>query len=142
AHPFDVTIAGGVATELPEHDPVGEAWVQSPGTQLGLVQGPLRLWIAADDGSASYLRVRFSGPPTVTVSDPEGRGGVVQDRLDSATLEACAKVVATTPTRRVSMVVQPPSGPLGAPLRRFEQSPTPAKMTRVIAVSASAQPCK
>lgn len=140
AHPFDVTIAGGVATDA--HDPGGLPYVQSPGTQLGLTQGPLRFWIAADDERTSYLRFRLVGPQGLAVKDVEGLTGVVTSQPDATALDVCAEVRGTAPTRRVALVVDPPSGPLGAPLRRYENAPAPAKTTWLSSMAATTKPCK
>ncbi|HEV7751703.1 MAG TPA: hypothetical protein VGO71_09170 [Baekduia sp.] len=142
AHPFDVTIASGVATDQFEHDPGGAAWVQSPGERLGFHQEPLRFWIAADNDQPSYLRFRLNGPPGVDARAVSGLTGAVGSGSKDGRLDFCARVTSTAATRRVQLAVTPETPPFGPPLRRFENAPVPAKTINVDSLSATSKPCK
>jgi hypothetical protein len=142
AHPFDTTIAAGVAADQPEHDPGGVAWVQSPGQQMGLNQEPLRLWIAAEQPQTAYLHLRLVGPRGVTAAALEGLSKLRLSHADPQTLDVCARIDGTDSTRRVALSVQPASGPLASPLRKFETAPTPAKTISVDSVAATTKRCK
>jgi hypothetical protein len=142
AHPFDVTIASGVATDQFEHDPGGAAWVQSPGERLGFHQEPLRFWIAADNDQPSYLRFRLNGPPGVDARAVSGLAGAVGKGSQDGRLDFCARVTSTAATRRVQLAVTPETPPFGPPLRRFENAPVPAKTINIASLSATDKPCK
>ncbi|MCW3004221.1 MAG: hypothetical protein JWQ20_3519 [Conexibacter sp.] len=141
AHPFDVTIASGVATDQFEHDPGGAAWVQSPGLRLGFKQEPLRFWIAADDDRPSYLRFRLVGPVGLGATPVSGLADTLATGSDEGRLDFCGRVTSTSPTRRVQFAVMPETPPFGPPLRRYENAPMPAKIINIDSVSATTKPC-
>jgi hypothetical protein len=141
AHPFDVTIASGVATDQFEHDPGGAAWVQSPGLRLGFKQEPLRFWIAADDDRPSYLRFRLVGPVGLDAKPVSGLADTLATGSEEGRLDFCGRVTNTGPTRRVQFAVTPETPPFGPPLRRYENAPMPAKTINIDSLSATTKPC-
>jgi hypothetical protein len=141
AHPFDVTIAAGVATDQPDHDPGGVPWVQPPGTQVGRVQQPLVFWVSAESPKRAFLRVRIAGPAGLKVVDAAGLGKVRTRRNKSGTIDVCARLKDMGATRRAVFNVNPEPPLLGPPLRRYENAPQPAMTTRIVRVAATEKPC-
>jgi hypothetical protein len=144
AHPFDITPATGLATDMPEHDPIGLAYVQREGQQLGLTQGPLRFWVAADDGRPSYVRFRLEASvpaADIAVTNTKGVGRVLTSHASPNTSDFCAKATDLGDTREVEFSVQPQPGYVLFPLRRYEQAQQPARDIRLVSVAATAQPC-
>ena len=147
AHPFDVTPATGIATDLPEHDPLGAAYVQREDRQMGFEQGPLRFWIAADAaGQTSYVRFRLQSPTIpnaiLKIKRTTGVSGLrAPRRAEGDAVDFCAAVDSTERTREVGFTVDPQPGYILPPLRRYEQATRPAMDIRLISVSATTRPC-
>jgi hypothetical protein len=141
AHPFDVTIAAGVATNQPYRDPGGTPWVQPPGTQLGRVQQPLVFWVSSESRKRAYLRVRLVGPAGMKAVDAAGLGKLHQRKHHDGTLDVCARLKDPGATRRAVFNVHPEPPLLGPPLRTYENAPQPAMTTRLVRVAATEKPC-
>jgi hypothetical protein len=143
AHPFDVTPATGLGTDMPEHDPLGAAYVQRESVQLGLLQGKLRFWIAADDDRPAYVRFRLQSTtiPNLDVANPEGVGKVNGSRPAADALDVCARVTERSATREVAFSIVPQPGPVMPPLRRYEQAPQPSHDIRLLSLAATTEPC-
>jgi hypothetical protein len=142
ARPFDVTIASGVASDQPDRDPGGVAWVQPVLQQLGKTQQPLSFWVAAQSSQPAFLRLRLEGPPGLSVKRIDGLGNIRSREPKPGTLDICAPVRGTAATRRAVVRVAPEPPIVGPPLRRFENAPVPAKTINVASVSATDKPCK
>jgi hypothetical protein len=142
AHPFDVTIAAGVATDQFTHDPGGAAWVQSPGLRLGFEQKPLAFWVAADTDAPAYLRFRLKGPIGVFAKATSGVTNTLATGSDEGRLDFCGRMTSNAATRRAVFTVTPETPPFGPPLRRYENAPVPAKTINIDSLSATAKPCK
>jgi hypothetical protein len=143
AHPFDVTPASGLGTDLPEHDPLGAAYVQNEGEQLGFPHGKLRFWIAADDDRPAYFRFRLQSAtiPNLGVTAPEGVGRLNVSRPSPDAVDVCARVTERSATREVAFRVVPPPGPVTAPLRKYEQAAQPSHDIRLLSLAATTKPC-
>lgn len=145
AHPFDVTIATGIGSDLPEHDPLGAAYVQQEGEALGFKQGPLRFWIAADDDRPAYIRFRLHSPAfqrDFNITNPQGVTGVQGGRPAADLLDICARVTGTGATREVGFSVVSPPRPLVPPLRKYEQAWQPSHAIQLDSVAATTRPCE
>jgi hypothetical protein len=143
AHPFDITPATGLGTDMPEHDPLGAAYVQREDKQLGLFQGPLRFWIAADDDRPSYVRFRLqaAGPLDMGVGATKGVGKVYASRPAADAVDICARATGRGDTREVEFSILPQPGFVLPPLRKFEQAWQPAHDIRLSSVAATTTPC-
>ncbi|MCW2982598.1 MAG: hypothetical protein JWR63_168 [Conexibacter sp.] len=141
AHPFDVSIVAGVATDQPYRDPNGTPWVQPPGNQAGRNQQALVFWVSAESPKRAYLRLRFAGPPDLKVKDVNRLGKVRLRHNKSGTTDVCAPLKDMGATRRADFNVNPEPPLLGPPLRRYENAPQPAMTTRLVRVAATEKPC-
>ncbi len=138
-YPFDVLVAQGVAVDAPDRDPEGFPWIQSPGGQVGLIQGPLTFWIAASSKGTAYLRLLLVGPPSVSVAPAPG---LVQARVATGVLGVCEAVPGPASRRIVSLEVGPNTGPLGANSDPLDLRPVPVKLIRLSVATASTSPCR
>lgn len=137
-YPFDVVIARGVAVAPPSQDPTGQAWIQSPGSQLGLQQGPLTFWIAAASRTTAYLRLQMIGPVNTAVAP---RPGLVQEHPSPGILDVCEPIPGPKATRIVSYDISPASGALLGNSNPLNPAPLPATTIRLAAAVASTRPC-
>jgi len=139
SRPFDVLVAAGVATDDEEIDGGGTAWVQTPGTQLGLPQRPLTFWIAAESTAPSYLRLQLVGPPGLRLA---GLPGIRQRQATDGTLKACVLVPGSGARRIAELSVTPTPPGLGPPPDEYDNAPVPARTVRLAAVRAEQGACK
>jgi len=139
SRPFDVLVAAGVATDDEEIDSGGTAWVQAPGSQLGLPQKPLTFWVAADSADRSYLRLQLSGPPGMMLS---GLAGIKQRQAQDGTLRACVLVPGRGARRIAELSVTPTPPGLGPPPDKFDNALVPARTVRLAAVRADLNDCE
>ena len=137
ARPFDVLVERGVAADTYRRDRGGNAWVQPPGNQLGLEQGPLTFWVAGQTRRRAWLRIDLEGgPPEMRVK----AAGAVRQRRDAAgRTTACIPVPGTGAGRVATATVTPPPPPLGPPAGPLEVNPQPARSVRLAAVRAVAE---
>lgn len=134
--PFDVMVERGVAADTYRRDRSGSAWVQPPGNQLGLEQGPLTFWVAAQTRQRAWLRIELEGgPPEMRI---EAAGAMRQGRGPAGRLTACVPVPGTGARRVATATVTPSLPPLGPPAGPLEVNPQPARSVRLAAVRAVA----
>jgi hypothetical protein len=142
ARPFDVTIATGVASDMPEHEPLGAAYIHAPGHVLGFDQLPLKFWIAAETHGVAYISFRLQGVlPNINVTAPKGVTHVQSSRPGPDAIDICARVKSRAATREVGFTVTPQVGLEAPPLRLYEQAPQPNRDIRLMSVAASPKPC-
>lgn len=138
ARPFDVTVARGLAVDIRRRDPTGVAYVQAPGNQIGLEQGPLTFWVSAEDRRPAYVHAVFAAPPDFKVGAQLARQRLRAD----ARWDVCVPVPGRGRLRVFSVAVAPTPPPLGAPAVEFENAPQPARTIRLDEVRASVEPCR
>jgi hypothetical protein len=143
--PFDATVARGVGVDTYLRDPSAVAWVQRPGEELGLRQGPLTFWVSALSPARAYLRVTLLGPPDLR---PNRVPGAVRTTLTDGRTQICMPVPGHGKLRIAALPLLPPPGGLTYPSGDAfsaalpdENAPYVAQGVRLDRVRVTARPC-
>jgi hypothetical protein len=143
--PFDATVARGVAVETYVRDPGGNVWVQRPGEEEGLKQGPLTFWVSALSPAPAFLRVELQGP--AGLAPHEVPGAVARTTPAGRTL-ICMPVpgrgklrIAEMPLRPLPAAVTYPGGIPFSTTLPDENAPIAAKEIQLLKDRVSGAPC-
>jgi len=143
--PFDATVARGIAVDTYLRDPSGTPWVQRPGNELQLQQGPLTFWVSALSRSDAFLHATFTGPADLR---PNGVAHATRRYLGAGRTEICVPVRGHGRLRVVTLPLLPlpggltyPGGDSGQSALPYENAPYVAREIRLDKVRVTTGAC-